>query len=82
MGNNENNQVTQALSWTILNQDILSPDNNLAYAYLLAVEKIAGANSGIQDPSTFRAVIRISQGNYIRTVKLKAEEVLKRLLSF
>ena len=82
MGINENNQVTQALSYAILNQDILTPDNNFAFATLLAFEKIAAANNGIYDPAVFRALVRISQGNYIRTVKLKANEVIRTLNTY
>ncbi|MFP4178465.1 MAG: HEAT repeat domain-containing protein [Spirochaetaceae bacterium] len=82
IGYNDEGQVTQALSSSILNESIMTPDNNFAYAAVLSLEKIAEANDGIQDPSAFRALIRISQGNYIRTVREKADEVLDKLASY
>ena len=82
IGNNENQQATQAIAYGILNQDIMTPDNNFAFAALLAFEKIAEANGGLQDPNAFRALIRISQGNYIRTVRRKADQVLQTLAEY
>lgn len=79
---NRNNQVTQAISFSILNQDILTPDQNYGYAALLAIEKIAAQNNGISDPSIYRALIRLSQGNYMATVTDKANEVIRELLSY
>lgn len=71
IGLNKNNQVSQALSYAILNQDIMLPDNNFAYAVLLAFEKLAKANGGVQDPTVLRAIIRIQNGNYIKKLKIK-----------
>ena len=82
IGDNENQQVTQALSYSILDQNIMTPDNNFAFAALLAFEKLAESNGGLQDPSAFRALIRISQGNYIRTVRKKADQVLEKLAEY
>jgi hypothetical protein len=79
LGYNENDQVSQALSWAILNDNILTPDNNFAFATLLAFEKIIDSNGELSDASVFRALVRISSGNYIRPVKQKAQEVIKKL---
>ncbi len=82
IGLNKNNQVSQALSYAILNQDIMIPDNNFAFAVLLAYEKIAKANDGLRDPTVLRAIIRIQNGNYIKKVKAKAQEVINTLQSY
>ena len=82
IGLNKNNQVSQALSYAILNQDIMLPDNNFAFAVLLAYEKIAKANDGLRDPTVLRAIIRIQNGNYIKKVKAKAQEVIDTLQSY
>ncbi len=82
IGLNKNNQVTQALSFSILGQNIMSPDNNYAFAVLLAFEKIAEANNGIEDPSAIRALIRIQNGNYIKTVQRKAKSVIDKLRAY
>lgn len=82
IGINEDNQVTQALSYSILGQNIMSPDNNYAFAVLLAFEKIAETNGGIADPSAIRALVRIQNGNYIKTVQRKAKSVIDKLRTY
>ena len=82
IGINEDNQVTQALSYSILGQNIMSPDNNYAFAVLLAFEKIAESNGGISDPSAIRALVRIQNGNYIKTVQRKAKSVIDKLRAY
>ena len=82
IGINDDNQVTQALSYSILGQNIMSPDNNYAFAVLLAFEKIAESNSGISDPSAIRALVRIQNGNYIKTVQRKAKSVIDKLRTY
>jgi hypothetical protein len=82
IGINENNQVSRSLASVVLSQDAIAPDNNFAFASLLAFEKIAQSNSGINDPLTYEAVIRVAQGSYIRSVRLKALEVLDLLKTF
>ena len=82
IGVNEDNETSQALAAIVLSQDAVAPDNNFAFASLLAFEKIAETNSGINDPLAFEAIIRIAQGNYIRSVKLKAVEVLDLLRGY
>lgn len=79
IGNNDNNQLVQILADKVLRWSITKPDNNFAFATVLAFEKIAEKNNGIGDPSAFQALIQISQGNYIKDVKMKALEVLDKL---
>lgn len=82
LGNNEDNFASQAIANVILFEDIALPDNNLAFASLLAFEKLAAANGGLNDPTAFEAIIRIAQGNYIRKVRLKAVQVLDSLRQY
>ena len=60
----------------------MNPDSNFAFAVLLAFEKLAKANDGIESPEAFRAIIRIAQGNYVRDVKKKAVQVLDKLREY
>ncbi|MDC7225837.1 MAG: HEAT repeat domain-containing protein [Spirochaetales bacterium] len=82
LGMNDNNQVSQAVASIILSQNVLGPDDNLAYSALLSLEKIAEANSGLSDPLAFQAIIAIAQGSYIRPVKMKANELLNDLRKY
>ena len=82
IGLNENNEVTKIISWVILQQDLTRPDNNFAFASILALEKIAEKNNGINDEELYRAVITIAQGNYIRDVKYKALDLLNTLRKY
>ena len=82
IGLNDNDEVTEILADVILSQDILNPDNNFAFASLLAYQKIARKNGGIDDPSAFEAIIRIAQGNYIKDVRMKAVQVLNELRTY
>ena len=82
IGINDNNETSQALAATVLAQDVIGPDNNFAYASLLAFEKLANANNGLNDSAAFEAIIRIAQGNYIRKVKIKAVNLLEELRDF
>lgn len=82
LGMNEDNQVSQAIASIVLTQNALGPDDNFAYSALLAFEKIADANDGLNDPLAFQAIIAIAQGNYIRPVKMKANEILNKLRKY
>lgn len=82
IGINDNNETSQALAAAVLAQDIINPDDNFAYASLLAFDKIAQANGGINDSSALEAIIRIAQGPYIRTVRVKAVELLDALRDY
>lgn len=82
LGINDNNEVSQTIASSVLSQDVISPDNNFAYASLIAFEKLAESNNGLNDSSTFEAIIRIAQGNYIRKVRVKAVQVLDMLRNY
>lgn len=79
IGINENEEVARAIAYEIMNQNVVAPDDNYAFATLLAFEKLAEANNGIQEPAVFLALIQIAQGNYIKTVREKALEVMDSL---
>ena len=79
---NEANEVVRALLYRLENEDPQMPDNNLAYAICLSMEKIAEANNGIREPEAYRALVRIAQGNYIKTVRRKALQTLDVLKEY
>ncbi|MCK4541862.1 MAG: HEAT repeat domain-containing protein [Spirochaetales bacterium] len=76
IGTNENNSTSQAISAAVIAQDTVRPDDNFAFAALLAFEKLAKKTGSLSDTSVFSAIIRIAQGNYIRPVRQKANELL------
>jgi len=82
IGLNPNNEVSQAIADAVIRQDATKPDNNFAFASLLAFDKLAKKNNGLKDPEVFRAILRISSGSYIPTVKDKAAEVLNDLKNY
>jgi hypothetical protein len=79
IGMNDNNEVVQALSYTYNKEDALKPDNNFGYALCLAIEKLGKKPGGIKDPAAYQMLVRIAGGNYLRTVKTKALQVLDEL---
>lgn len=81
VGMNDNDEVTQAISFIINRFDILMPDNSLAFESLNAFEALAEAQGGIKDPSAIRAIMRIAEGNYITPVRQKARALLNSLRS-
>ena len=86
IGMNDGNEVVRALLFTLENEDPQMPDNNLAYAVCLAVEKIVEANDGDLDSAAYadlaRTLVRIAQGNYIKTVRRKALQTLEVLKEY
>ena len=82
VGLNEANDTVRAILFTLQQEDPSTPDNNLGYAVCLALEKIAKANDGIKEPDAYRALVRIAQGPYIRTVKQKALATLEELKKY
>ena len=48
---------------------------------VLAFEKLHSKTGGLKDPGAFRALVKISQGNYLATVKQKALPVLEAMKS-
>lgn len=86
IGTNDGNEVVRALLYTLETDDPQMPDNNLAYAVCLAVEKIVEANDGDLDSAAYadlaRTLVRIAQGNYIKTVRRKALQTLEVLKEY
>ncbi len=80
IGNNDENEITANIVAVLRRQNAREmPDNNLAFASLLALEKIARASGGISDPSVVDALLDVASGNYIREVRLKAIDVIYNL---
>ena len=82
LGINENNEASRAISAAVNRQNVINPSDNFAYASLLAFQKIARANGGLQDPDAFRSIIAIAQGPYIWEVRVKANEILQELRKY
>jgi HEAT repeat protein len=82
VGLNGDNDTVKAILFTLQQEDPSTPDNNLGYAICLALEKIAKRNGGIKEPEAYRALVRIAQGPYIRTVKQKALATLEELRKY
>ena len=82
LGMNPNNEVVKALEFAYNREDPTQPDQNFGYAVSLAIEKLAQKTpGGIKDPDAYRLLVKIAQGNYLRTVKMKALQVLDELKS-
>ena len=82
LGMNQNNEVVQAIEFAYNMEDPTQPDQNFGYAISLAIEKLAQKTpGGIKDPEAYRLLVKIAQGNYLRTVKAKALQVLDELRS-
>jgi hypothetical protein len=81
LGMNDGNEVVAALVFAVDRQDNTRVDNNWGYAMVLAFEKLAQKTGGLKDPAAFRALVKISQGNYLATVKAKALAVLEAMKS-
>jgi HEAT repeat protein len=80
IGKNPNNEVVDALVFAYGQEDPQKPDNNFGYALCLAIEKIGTKTpGGLKDPAAFQLLVKIAQGNYLRTVKTKALQVLDTL---
>jgi HEAT repeat protein len=82
IGMNDGSGAVKAILFTLEREDPSQPDNNLGYAICLALEKIAKKHGGIKEPEAYRALVRIAQGPYIRTVKQKALATLEELKKY
>lgn len=82
IGDNEESGTVKAILYTLEREDPSMPDNNLGYAICLALEKIAKKSGGLKEPEAYRALVRIAQGPYIRTVKQKALATLEELKKY
>lgn len=79
IGLNKDNDVVTVLAFALDREDPSRPDNNFAYAIALSIEKLAKKGQGITDPAAYRTLVKIAGGNYLRTVKAKALQVLDEL---
>ncbi|HUX20567.1 MAG TPA: HEAT repeat domain-containing protein [Spirochaetia bacterium] len=82
IGLNKDGLVSKRIADVVIRQTVVKPDNNFAFASLLAFEKLAKKNNGLQDPTSFQAIVAISQGSYITAVKEKALQVLDELKKY
>lgn len=81
LGMNDDNDVVAALVYAVEATDHTRPDNNWGFAMVLAFEKLDRKLGGLKDPGAFRALVKISQGNYLATVRQKALAVLEAMKS-
>jgi hypothetical protein len=82
IGTDDASGTVKAILYALEREDPTMPDNNLGYAICLALEKIAKKNNGLREPEAYRALVRIAQGPYIRTVKQKALSTLEELKKY
>jgi hypothetical protein len=82
IGMNEGSDTVKAIVYILEREDPAQPDNNLGYAVCLALEKIAKKSGGLKEPDAYRALVRIAQGPYLRTVKQKALSTLEELKKY
>lgn len=82
IGENDDNRAIRHITRVLSVENAAeAPDNNLAYASLLAIEKIAVAQGGLSDPEAINAILGVAGGSYIQAVRLKAVDVLSNLRS-
>lgn len=63
-----------------VNNTRVSPDNNLAFACLLTVERLAGKfKGGVADPELINALLETATGLYLKDVRYKAIAVISKL---
>ena len=80
IGMDEQNEVTYALCDVLKILRATQPDDNLAYSVLAALEKIARNNVNLQGSSVYETLTNVvSDGRYVRIVRVKALEVLGNL---
>jgi len=80
IGLNPDDQTVQAINFAYNMEDPTQPDQNFGYAVCLAIEKLAQKTpGGLKDPDAYRLLVKIAQGNYLRTVKAKALQVLDEI---
>jgi HEAT repeat protein len=80
IGENTNMETTLYLADVLKrNTARVNPDNNLAFACLLSLEKLMGSEEGIADPEVLTALLDVVSGNYIQSVRLKALDVIYQL---
>ncbi len=78
-GADDADEAVNAIAFALDREDPLKPDNNFAMAIALAMEKLGQKTNAVKDPAGYRTLVKIAQGNYVRTVKSKALQVLGSL---
>jgi hypothetical protein len=77
IGLNENNEVSDHLVQLLLRENASeTPDNNLAYAIVLALENLSSSTGGLADPEVINALLETASAPYIRTVRLRAVQAI------
>jgi len=80
IGINDENDTVNRIVWVLKRENSkVTPDNNLAFASLLSVEKLAKASGGISNPDLINTLLEVASGAYIRDVRLKAIDVIYNL---
>lgn len=79
IGINDNEVTLRLVQVLRRNNAAALPDNNLAFATLLAFEQLASVGSGIARPDILQSIIEVLSSNYIQVVKLKALDLLTNL---
>ncbi|MCF7938869.1 MAG: HEAT repeat domain-containing protein [Spirochaetales bacterium] len=83
IGSDQSGEATEVIAWALNRENSKrKPDDNFAFAALLATEKLAESNGGLNDPELFDAILEINSANYIKTVKLKAIDVIYNLRQY
>ena len=81
IGINENNEVSGFLVQALLIENAsVVPDNNLAFAIILALENISAVNNGLNDPSAVSAIIEVASRPYINEVRERAKQAVQNMV--
>jgi HEAT repeat protein len=78
-GINEPQTIVRIVDVLRRNTFRVTPDNNLAYASLLALEQLSTVGDGIARADVIQALIEVVSGNYIEVVRAKALDILSNL---
>lgn len=73
-------ESAEYIAWVLRSNTMkAAPDNNLAFASLLSLERLAAASADPLGPEVVTAIIEVASANYIRSVRLKALMLLETL---
>ncbi len=77
IGINDNSEVSDSLVQTLLVENANpTPDNNLAFAIILALESLSEASGGLADPEVLNVLLETASSPYIRAVRRRAVEAI------
>ena len=82
IGANDDNETVKYIAWVMNRFNSTNPDNLMALATIDAFEKIARQNSGISSPDAVRALVLVSEGQYVTPVKERARQLLAELRTY